>query len=159
MKHRGRPVDLPGKMSPAQRKAVYAVTGIAWLSGALWLLFHYFLRGTSDFGPAPNPLEHWWLRLHGLAAFAFLWLCGILWTRHVRPVLDRPKRRPSGYLLLGLLSILIASGYLLYYAGDETLRDYVSIAHWICGLALVLPLAWHVMRAKPRVAASDAPGN
>jgi hypothetical protein len=148
MSPRRRSIEIPGKMSAALRRAVYAVVSVTWLSGALWLLFHYFLFGSGEFGQVPNPLEHWWLRLHGLAAFAFLWLCGVLWTRHVRLVLDRPKRRPSGYLLVGLLAVLIATGYLLYYASDDAVRQIVGIAHWVCGLALIVPLTWHIVRAK-----------
>lgn len=41
-----------------------------WLSGGLWLLFHYFFVRQGDFGPVENPLTPWWLRLHGASLSA-----------------------------------------------------------------------------------------
>ena len=39
---------------------------LLWLSGAAWLLLHYYGQVTGEFGPETNPLEPWFLRVHGL---------------------------------------------------------------------------------------------
>ena len=102
----------------------------------------------GEFGSEPHPLEAWWLRLHGAFAFAALWIGGLLWAAHIRPVLGRPGRRISGLLLLGMLAILAGTGYLLYYAVDDGLRDAMRLLHWPFGIALAFVLGIHVMRAR-----------
>src|SRR5512139_106729 len=64
------------RLGPRHKKLLYAGFALLWLSGALWLAFHYFFRIEGEFGPKPHPLEAWWLhpleawwlRLHGLMA-------------------------------------------------------------------------------------------
>jgi hypothetical protein len=136
------------RLSPRRRRVLYAVVGGAWVSGILWLVFHYFLMRQGEFGGEPHPLEAWWLRLHGACAFAVLWVGGMLWAVHIRPALSRPGKRMSGLLLLGMLAILAATGYLLYYAVDDGLRDVVRWAHWLTGILLAVVLGVHVVRAR-----------
>lgn len=130
-----------------QKLAIYAVLGATWGSGAIWLVLHYFLMHQGPFGPEPHPLEFWCLALHGACAFAALWCGGWLWARHVRPWWNTDRRRSSGIWLLATGALLVISGYLLYYAGNEMLRHVVSIAHWSVGLLLVLPAIAHALRA------------
>jgi hypothetical protein len=129
------PVRGPIRIAAPRRRAIYVVMAALWASGALWLVFHYFLQGQGEFGPEPSPLEPWWLKLHGAAAFAALWLFGLLWGVHVVNGWKARRRRWSGGALFGSALALIASGYLLYYAGGETLRAATSITHWALGLA------------------------
>ena len=143
------PVPMPTlRLSRGHRRFAYATIAAVWLSGVLWLVYHYGLQREGSFGPEPHPLESWWLRLHGLAAFISLFAFGLLWGVHIRAGLAFARRRLSGLLLLVLLIILSLSGYLLYYAGDETLRDAVRVVHWLLGLALLLPFVVHVVRAR-----------
>lgn len=139
-----RQASLRARLSPRREKLVYAILGALWFSGVAWLVFRYFLRVPGEFGELPHPLESWWLRLHGAAAFATLWLLGLLWPTHVLPAW-RARRRASGIVLAVLMAVLVASGWLLYYGGEAT-RTAVSPLHWILGLALALPLLWHALR-------------
>jgi len=131
------------RLSPGQRIATYAALGSAWVSGATWLLFHYFLQRQGDFGLEPNPLEHWWLRLHGLCAFALLSLSGLVWVVHARPGMRWPRRRPSGVAITISFCVLVVSGYCLYYVDDGAFRDAAGVVHWIFGLSLAVPVALH----------------
>lgn len=133
-------------LSRANKLAIYIVLLSTWGSGAGWLLFHYFLRQRGPFGLEPNPFEACWLTLHGAGAFACLWLGGWLWSRHVMPWWRSDRRRVSGLVLIGLGAVLILTGYLLYYASADRLRQVVSLSHWISGLVLALPLAIHAVR-------------
>jgi hypothetical protein len=138
------------RLSRAQRNATYAVFAAAWLSGALWLVFHYFFQRSGEFGPEPNPLEPWWLRLHGACAFGLLWLGGLLWALHARHALRRPQRRASGLAIVCAFGTLAASGYLLYYADEGALRDAIGIVHWAVGLGLAAPLVAHMLPRRMR---------
>lgn len=135
MTHRIAGPRPTGQLSRRHRYLVYAVAIGVWLSGALWLLFHYFLMRASALGPMPHPLEPWWLSLHGAFAFAAIWSFGLLWGVHVVNNWPAGARRRSGALMILILGVLIASGYLLYYLGDDQLRSITSVTHWAIGLA------------------------
>ena len=145
----------PRRRTPAPRLyltrrgkfAIYGVLGATWGSGVLWLVVHYFLARQGEFGAEPHPLEHWSLALHGAGAFATLLLGGWLWKAHVAPWWDSPNRRHSGIVLIALGAVLIGSGYLLYYASGDALRELIGKLHWIVGLALALPLLVHALRS------------
>ncbi len=79
-----RPYE-PVRLKRSRRWLTYGIGLGLWLTGAAWLVFHYFLKTPSLFGPAENPLTHWWLAAHGLFAFAI--------TVAVRPALGPAHRR------------------------------------------------------------------
>jgi len=146
MNRQPRPTHPFGLGLPHRRKsALYAALAVLFGSGMLWLVFHYFMLRQGEFGAEPHPLEAWWLRLHGAAAFVVLWFAGLLWGTHARPALLQPRWRVSGILILVVLAVLALSGYLLYYASDDTLRDGVRLVHWLAGFALLVPLLVHVI--------------
>ena len=135
------------RLSPRREALVHVILGTLWVSGVGWLVFHYFLRQTGEFGALPHPLEAWWLRLHGAAAFATLWLLGMLWVIHLAPGW-RTHRRPSGIALAVMLGVLTVSGYLLYYAGGDNARAAIALVHWVVGAAVPLFLLPHALRGR-----------
>lgn len=145
-RHR-RPVTA-ARLSARRRLLVNAAGLGVWGSGVLWLVFHYFMVRSGAFGPERSPLEPWWLKLHGAFAFLAVWTGGLLWGLHVVHGWRLKRRRWSGSLLFGLVLLLVASGYLLYYASDERARAAISLVHWIVGLALPLLYLAHRL-AKP----------
>ena len=139
-----------------RRRLLYAAFALAFASGVLWLVFHYFLQQPGEFGPAPHALEIWWLRLHGVAAFLMLVYAGLLWGTHARPGLKHGAGwRRSGLAIVGLLVLLGSSGYLLYYLGDDDWRDAARVVHWSLGLALALPLGVHLIGVRRARRAKD----
>jgi hypothetical protein len=135
------------EMNRRRKTIVYTALLLTWLTGAAWLLLHYFFKRQGDFGNEPHPLEFWMLALHGACAFAVLWLLGWVWTTHVVPWWSGSRRRASGIVLIGFAAVLIASGYLLYYGSGDTLRDWTAIVHWSIGLAAALPMLVHALRS------------
>ena len=120
-----------------RRKTLMAVSGGVWLSGLLWLLFHYALRQKTDFGYSSHPMEHWSLALHGMFGFAALWMFGLLWGVHIQTGWRRRRRRRSGGTLFGLVLWLAASGLGLYYLENPDLLTWLAIAHWATGVAAI----------------------
>jgi hypothetical protein len=135
-------------MTRLGRITIYAIGIGVWLSGMLWLVFHYLISDEGSLGPVVSPFEAWSLTSHGAFAFAAIFVFGMLWGAHVPARWSRARRRVSGGSLVGVLGWLIVSGYLLYYAGGEELRAAVSLAHWLVGLAA--PLAFLAHRLKRR---------
>jgi hypothetical protein len=134
--------------------AVYTMGAGIWLTGAAWVLSHYFLVRNGPFGPAPNPLEFWARATHGAFAFGALWLFGVLWGAHVFDGWRSLRRRWSGSLMFGLSALLVLSGYLLYYLGNDRMIEATSLLHWAIGLASPLVFLAHRFADKPGKEAS-----
>jgi hypothetical protein len=117
--------------------------GILWVTGAAWLLLHHFGQIQGEFGPETNPAEPWLLRLHGAAMVAALLGAGSLLVAHVWRGWSYRNQRVLGMVLTSATILMIGSGYLLYYVGDEDVRAWISIAHWTGGLAALPAFILH----------------
>lgn len=133
----------PVQLKPPRRWSIYG-TGLGlWLTGLLWLVYHYFLARKTLFGVERNPLEQSWLELHGLFGFASLWGIGLLWGVHVLAGWRSRQRRWTGGILFALLLLLIASGYLIYYPPSDESLATIATVHWTVGLASPLAFLLH----------------
>lgn len=132
---RPAPAIRPGSRA---RLMIHLTGAGLWLSGALWLTFHFYLRREGPWGPEPHELEPWWLRIHGAFAFLAVWTTGLLWGVHVVKGWASGRRRLAGSLLLGAVLFLAIGGFLLLHAGDDGLQGLISPTHWAAGLALPL---------------------
>ena len=132
-------------MPTALRRVIYALCTLLWLSGCVWLVVHFFFPLTTDFGPAPNPAEPWLMRIHGWVAMGGVFLFGWITSQHISDRWRKPQSRVSGLSLAAFVSILIISGYALYYTTDH-LHDGAVVVHEVLGvLAIVFALAhWRV---------------
>lgn len=125
---------------------VLTISGaLLWLSGAGWLLLHYFGQVQGEFGVETNPLEPWFLRLHGLVLIPALLGFGGLFIVHIPKGWKDKSQRVAGVTLTAVFGVLIATGYMLYYVGEETVRDWTSIIHWAIGLGSPAIFIWHYL--------------
>ena len=129
------------------RLSVYGVGALLLATGLTWLGLHYLVGAGT--GELPHPLEAWSLRLHGLAAFAGLFMFGVVAAVHV-PHGWRLSRRPrwahqrrTGVLLCTLAAALAVSGYLLYYFAPESIRPSLGWFHAAIGVAMAAAVALH----------------
>ena len=128
-----------------QRLALYVTGALLLATGSAWLLLHY----STGAGELPNPLEAWSLRLHGLAAFAGLFVLGVLAAAHIPQGwrLSHRRRwagqRSSGVLLCVIGALLALTGYLLYYFASEALRPALGWAHAFVGVVMGVLIASH----------------
>ena len=122
--------------------------GLLWVTGAIWLLLHNFGQIEGAFGPQTNPAEPWMMRLHGAAMLAALLGAGSLLVVHVWRGWHYRSERVLGLMLTIIVGLLILSGYLLYYVGDEALRPLISAGHWIAGLIILPIFILHYRRGK-----------
>ena len=130
-----------------QRIALYATGALLLATGGLWLAVHYSVGAGAD--ALPHPLEAWVLRLHGLAAFAALFMLGVLAAGHIPQGWRLSQRRrwavqrSSGTLLCVIGALLAASGYALFYFASEAVRPALGWAHAFVGVTMVLLIASH----------------
>jgi hypothetical protein len=93
------------------------------------------------------------MRVHGGATMVLLVLIGWTVSRHAPCAWRERRNLVSGISLSTALVLLTATGYCLYYLGDESARAISSLAHWMVGLALPAAFACHVWlgrRNRPR---------
>jgi hypothetical protein len=150
-------VRSPALLSARRRRLVYVLLGGLWASGAAWLVLRYFMQRNDEFGPTPHPLTPVVLMIHGAFAMAALAVLGFVWGVHVVPAWRRGHRRATGIAIVALFVLLAASGYGLYYLGDENARARTSLVHWVLGLAAIVPFVVHAVTKVapiPRASAS-----
>ncbi len=143
------------RLSRGHRHWVYWSGAALFATGALWLVYRFFLRDHGEFGDPPHPLEVWWLRLHGGCAMLMLIVAGSLLPIHVRRGWHQRKNLLAGSVVVAIIVLLTASGYALYYFGDEGARPVISAVHWIIGLGAPVALIWHILRGRGTHSTSD----
>ncbi|HCO43000.1 hypothetical protein [Immundisolibacter sp.] len=148
MKAGPRYVLTTPRLGTLARRSVYVACLLLLLTGIAWLVLHTWVRVEGAFGPQHHPAEIWLMRLHGLLAVPTLTGLGALLARHVWPAWRPRQRRTSGLLVLIACALLALGGWGLYYAADETLRQWLSVSHWLMGLALPALLLGHVAGAR-----------
>jgi len=120
-------------LEPLQKRALYLATTLLWLSGAIWL---YLLE--------TDPARPLWMRLHGAAAMVFLMVFGTLLMQHVPAGWRQGEQRLSGVSLIATYSVLIVTGWMLYYLAGDQVRYWTGKTHAILGLVLPLLIYIHV---------------
>jgi len=144
----GKSKSRVGALPATRRRAVHWISIGTWVTGAVWLVFKYFIRVTDDFGfEAPHPQQHWWLVAHASIAIFATWMFGVLWPGHVIRGWNSRVRRKTGGTMFGVTAWLALTGVALYYIGSDAWRDWVSILHWAVGLAALVAFLLHRRRA------------
>lgn len=143
------------RLSGWTRRWLIGSAVIMWVSGAAWLVLHYFFQRADEFGPEPHALEPWMLRLHGLVLIPMLLALGSMAFDHIPAGWRDRSRRSVGLLLAAVMGFLVSGGYLLYYVGNDIVREWAAWSHWIVGLLSPAPFLWHYLSraARPGTAA------
>jgi hypothetical protein len=111
-------------------------TGVA-ASGALWSVLSDVLRRE------PDELQHVLMQVHGAFAFLSMMVLGMLVPQHIRFGWNAWRNRWSGGAMVGIATVLVLTGYALYYA-DEQLRDWSKWIHLGIGLLAIAAMPLHV---------------
>lgn len=139
------------RLPKVQRYILYVVSVGVWATGLIWLIYHYFFRVEGPFGFRNHPMEAISLKVHGGFSFASLWIFGVLWWPHILRGWRAVWRRWSGGSLVGLIAVLIITGWGLYYFPGREVREWTSIVHWSVGLAsLVVFMVHWLSKSLPR---------
>jgi O-antigen/teichoic acid export membrane protein len=122
---------------------LYGTGTLVWLSGVAYLVSHYLPSGDDPLSGMPHPADIWCLRVHGAVMLAFLAAFGAMVPTHMRPAWRRRTNRWSGLSMILVVTILVLTGYGLYYVGEENTRAWISAAHWGLGLGAAGALIVH----------------
>jgi hypothetical protein len=135
-----------------QKSVLYGSGGTVLASGVAWLVVHY----GRDADALPSAIEPWTMRLHGLAAFAILFVLGALAATHVphgwrvSQRLRRARQRSSGLGLCLLAGASVLTGYLLYYFAPDGVRPALGWLHSGLGTGAVALVLFHRRRSVAR---------
>jgi hypothetical protein len=133
------------RLPRSQRWLVYATSALLVITGLAWAFVHYFGDAAGFDSRAALAFNASMMKLHGGAAMAALIVIGALLPHHVPGGWTAKLNRKSGLTTLVVASMLVLTGYLLYYTGDETYRASASYVHLGAGLVFAVFLAFHVL--------------
>ena len=122
------------RLPASLRVATYGVGLIVAASGVTWLLAPQASRRVAAAC----------MEVHGSAAMVLLVLVGAVAALHAPTGWRERKNRLSGAVFAATLTVLVATGAMLYYVGDEGLRGAASVVHWAIGCAVLLLGGLHV---------------
>ena len=145
MSNHKHPYHVNLQLERWHRRCIYASCVLLVLSGAAWLVARYFLRPVGQFGESIHPLEPWAMKLHGGATMVMLFFLGSLMNSHIRRALKAGRNLVSGWIMLITMTLLIFTGFGLYYLAGESDRPLWSRIHWIVGIGLVALIVIHVV--------------
>jgi hypothetical protein len=129
------------KLTFRQRFFTHLTFFTLFFSGIVWLILEF--KNPEIF----RDIMVYSLRLHGAASFGFLIVFGMVLSTHISFNWQVKKnRRISGIILTIFVTILILSGYLLYYLGGEEIRAFTSYLHWISGISCSAVFAVHFFK-------------
>ena len=134
------------RLARFQRVLLYASSGFLFVTGAVWACVHYPTPVAAYFESDATAISAFILRIHGGAAVALSILLGTLLQAHVPNGWTSGRSRISGVGTLGVVAFLIATGYLLYYLGDEFARLATSYGHIVAGFIFPILIVVHVLR-------------
>jgi hypothetical protein len=130
-------------LRPWQRRLLYSSFAVLLLTGIYWAMLHY--GGLHAYVSEP-----FLMKLHGAAAMVLLVAIGSVLPAHVPTGWITKRSRTSGTTVLAGCAVLAITGYLLYYAGNETVRDAASYVHLALGVVLPLVFGAHLQAKSSR---------
>ncbi|MDX1996149.1 MAG: hypothetical protein SF066_00405 [Thermoanaerobaculia bacterium] len=128
-------------MSPFERWTVHLSNLLVGGTGLVYAFMLYALEPIDEFSVLHHPLQGTVQHLHVLVAPLLVFAAGLIFREHIWFGFRQggPSGRRSGLTLLGTLVPMIASGYLLQTATDDTWRRVWVAVHvgasaaWLLG--------------------------
>ena len=130
------------RLKRLQKYFLYGVLTLLFFSGVAWAYWTYLAAWPGDFEISAKA---WAMKIHGAAAMAVLVLIGMLLSGHVKSAWRARRNRANGSIFLSVFAVLTVTGYGLYYAGGEVVREWTSWIHLVVGLALPILLLIHIL--------------
>lgn len=132
-------------MSRFEAWLTHVATLLVGGTGLVYAWMRYALEPADPFAVVHHPWEPAVQHLHVLTAPLLVFAVGVIWRRHIwKHYRERvPARRRSGLTLLVTAAPMIASGYLLQTAVDDTWRRTWLVVHLAASALWVLGYLGH----------------
>ncbi len=145
-------LPVGGRAMPnSERYALYAAFAVLWVSGVWWLILNVFFSEQGEFGTVPHAWQAPLLLMHGVVSVPVLYLIGWAAARHSCVQWRTGKRRVSGGSFAAALTVLVVSGFALFFLTRADAQAATALAHEVVGVmfALLLLEHWFFGRRKP----------
>jgi hypothetical protein len=137
-------------MSRTQLISLHLSIALTALTGIVFAWMKYAMKSDDPFAVANHPLQPYMLSAHVLIAPALVFVLGWTYANHMAPrlMLGETRRRFSGLTSMILMAPMIASGYLLQIATNDSIRKAMAAAHWITSAVFVIGYVTHLLARK-----------
>jgi hypothetical protein len=150
-------------VSRFERRLLHLATLLVGGTGLIYVWMLYFVRPADPYAVVNHPWQPQVQHLHVLAAPLLVFGAGVIWRRHVWAQWQRrvPQGLKSGVALGLTLLPMIASGYLIQTATDDTWRKIWVGVHlttsglWLAGY--VVHQAGRIRARRGLTASAPAP--
>ena len=134
-------------MSRTQLISLHLSIALTALTGIIFAWMKYAMKSDDPFAVANHPLQPHMLSVHVLIAPALVFVLGWTYANHMAPrlMLGETRRRFSGLASMFLMAPMIASGYLLQIATNDSIRKAMAAAHWITSAVFVVGYTAHLV--------------
>jgi len=134
-------------MTRWERWAMYVANLLVGGTGVLYAMMRYFMKPADEWSVVNHPWQPHVQHLHVLAAPLLVFVCGLIWQRHVSANLRRKEegRRHSGPGLLVALVPMVASGYLIQTTVTEVWRQTWIVVHLVASATWTLAFVGHLL--------------
>jgi len=133
-----------------ERWTVWSTAIATGLTGLGFMWTKYFVHAPDQWAVVNHPLEPWFLKLHIVAAPAFVFAIGLVAARHIIPHLRRrePSGRRSGLIMLWTLLPMALTGYLIQVVSIPGWMLPLAAVHIVTGCVFLVGIAGHRFRSK-----------
>jgi len=137
-------------MSRTQLISLHLSIALTALTGIVFAWMKYAMKSDDPFAVANHPLQPHMLSAHVVIAPALVFALGWTYANHMAPrlMLGETRRRLSGLTSMILMAPMIASGYLLQIATNDSIRKAMAAAHWITSAVFVIGYVTHLLARK-----------
>ena len=139
-------------MSRLQLFYLHASIALTTITGVVFAVMKYFMKGTDEFSVVNHPWQPHMLAAHVVIAPLLLFVLGWSFSNHMLPKyrFGNGKNRRSGMWSMLLIAPMTLSAYLLQIATNETLREAMAAAHWVSSGLFVIGYAVHLVKPKEK---------
>jgi cytochrome c biogenesis protein CcdA len=141
------------RLDPPFRFVIYVAVAVLFATGVGWVVADQMKDSVEG--------EFWQqagatlLMVHGGTSMLTLALLGALFPVHICRAWRAGKNRGTGFLMLAVTGLLVATAFALYYLGSETIRSWSSGLHIAFGLGLPAVLLLHIKVGRRRTEPND----
>lgn len=139
-------------MTRVERALLWGSSAAVAVSGSGFAWTKYLVTSEDPFAVTNHPWQVSFLKAHVLSAPLFVFVVGLVFSRHVVRHWQSPNPggRRSGLGIVALLLPLVASGYLIQTVTDGRLLGWLVAIHLATGILYVVLVPFHNARQAPR---------
>ena len=135
-------------MSRGQQVWLHVSVALTTITGAVFAFMKYAMKSADDFSVVNHPLQPSMLAAHVVIAPLLLFVLGWTFSNHMLPKyrFGNGVNRKSGTASMALIAPMALSAYLLQVSTNESIRQAMSIAHWVTSALFVIAYAVHLVK-------------